>query len=84
MYFLGLNTKKYNTNLYTTQVMLASVERSCFIKHTDIFTIYGLFINKNLMTQSKKKKKKRLSAISMLSCQVRKNNKPEGKKIGVC
>lgn len=71
MHLLDLNTKKYNSNLHRTQVMLASVERSCFIKHTDIFTIYGLFINKNFMTPSKKKKKK-LSSVLFLCYQANK------------
>lgn len=42
--FLGLSTTKHGTNLHGIQIMLVSIEKSYFIKHTDIFTIYGLFI----------------------------------------
>lgn len=77
MYFLGLNTTKYGTNLHGIQAMSASVERSCFIKHTDRFTIYALFIKK---PHDSKQKKIRFSAISMLSCRYEKQINQKKKK----
>lgn len=44
---LGLSTTKYGTNFHGIHIMLVSTEKPYFIKHTGIFTIYGLFI-KNL------------------------------------
>lgn len=73
MHFLGLDITKYRTDLHGIRVMLVSGERSCFIKHTVIFTIHGLFIKKT--HYSKQKKKKKFSATSIT--QIRKTNLPE-------
>lgn len=74
MYFLGLNTTIYSTNLHGIQIMVASVERSCFIKH--IFTIYGLSIKKN----HDSKQKKKLSSVLLLCHHANRKKKINQKK----